>query len=139
AAWYGLAYAGLMRGEYDAARKALAQVTGVKSAQVAQMQIQLALRQGGDVVKIAKDAWRNWPQSQGVALLLAEALQKSGNDQESVTFLEDRVQQWPKEPQFQERLAQSYERTGEQVKARSTMATYYELVGALPTAVQQLR
>ena len=139
AAWYGLAYAELMRGEFDAASKALAQITGVKSAQVAQMQIQLALRQGGDVVKIARDAWRNWPQSQGVALLLAEALQKSGNDQESVAFLEERVQQWPNEPQFQERLAQSYERAGEQVKARSTMATYYELVGALPTAVQQLR
>lgn len=139
AAWYGLAYAELVRGELDAADKALAQASVVKSPHMAQMRIQLALRRGADAVQMARDAWRDWPQSQGVALLLAEALQKAGKDGEGVAFLEERVGQWPEEPQFHERLAQGYERLGEAVKARSTMATYYEMVGALPTAVQQLR
>lgn len=141
AAWYGLAYAELTRNELDAASAALAkaQATKAVSPHLVQMQIQLALRQGANATQLARDAWRDWPDSQGVALLLAEALQKADNDREAVTFLEERVRQWPDEPQFHERLAQAYERVGEAVKARRAMARYYELVGAIPTAVAQLR
>jgi predicted Zn-dependent protease len=70
---------------------------------------------------------------------MVEALQKTGQDAEAVSFLQQRTKQWPDVPRLYQLQAQSQERLGQKAAARRTMATYYELTGALPTAVEQLQ
>src|SRR3546814_13256892 len=66
-------------------------------------------------------------------------MQKTGRDQDAVAFLAQRIGQWPELPRLYQLQAQSQERLGQKVAARRSMATYYDLTGALPTAVEQLQ
>src|SRR3546814_1480490 len=59
--------------------------------------------------------------------------------QDAVAFLAQRIGQWPELPRLYQLQAQSQERLGQKVAARRSMATYYDLTGALPTAVEQLQ
>lgn len=143
AAWYGLAYAALQRKDLAQAEQALrnAQANGSNSSEVAGLAVSLALQQGDNAraLSSAQAAWGRWPDSQGIALAMVEALQKTGQDAEAVSFLQQRTKQWPDVPRLYQLQAQSQERLGQQAAARRTMATYYELTGALPTAVEQLQ
>ncbi|WP_394342524.1 M48 family metalloprotease [Pollutimonas thiosulfatoxidans] len=143
AAWYGLAYAAWQRKDYAGAGRALnsAREGGRDSAQLASLTISLALDQGEAVRarELADAAWQRWPDSQGIALARAEALQKTGQDQQAVAFLTQLIAQWPELPRLHQLQAQSYERLTNRVDARRSMATYYELTGALPTAVEVLQ
>ena len=65
-------------------------------------------------------------------------MHKTGHDKEAVPFIKARAAQWPDQPRFNQLLAQSYEKLGQQVEARRAMADYYVKVGALPTAVELL-
>lgn len=142
AAWYGLAYAAFQRKDLAGAEQALkdAQKNG-SSPEIAGLAVSLALQQGGNAqaLSVAQAAWGRWPDSQGIALAKVESLQKTGQDAEAVSFLQQRIKQWPDIPRFYQLQAQSQERLGDKVAARRTMATYYELTGALPTAVEQLQ
>lgn len=143
AAWYGLAYAAWQKKDFAGAAKGLdaAMATGRGSPEMASLGISLALAQNDGVraLKLAQEAWQRWPTSQGIALARVEAMQKTGYDDQAVSFLRQLVKQWPDLPRVYQLQAQSHERLGQHVEARRTMATYYELTGALPTAVEQLQ
>lgn len=142
AAWYGLAYAAWRKKDLAEARQALAQAQqgGQSSAEIAGLAVTLALEQGDDAqaLSLAQSAWERWPDSQGIALARVEAMQKTGRDSQAVEFLKQLGKQWPDVPRLYQLQAQSHERLGQHIEARRTMASYYELTGALPSAVEQL-
>ncbi|RTZ42307.1 M48 family peptidase [Candidimonas sp. SYP-B2681] len=143
AAWYGLAYAALQQKDLAQAEDALkkAQGGGRNSPEIAGLAVSLALAKGNaaDALKLAHAAWDRWPDSQGIALAKVDSLQKTGRDTEAVPFLQQLIKQWPDVPRLYQLLAQSQDRLGQNVAARRSMATYYDLTGALPTAVEQLQ
>src|SRR5690606_34611910 len=102
--------------------------------------VALALDQGdqAQALSLSQSAWARWPNSQAVALARTEALQKTGHDAQAVDLLAQLIKQWPDVPRLHQLQAQSYERLGRQIEARRAMASYYELTGALPSAVSQL-
>lgn len=143
AAWYGIAFDARLKQDYVTANQALGNIgsQGDSSPEVSALRAGVALDQG-DVDKsldVSRQAWARWSDSQAIALSMVEGLQKTGRDAEAVTFLQDRVADWPDVPRFHQLLAQSHERLGQSVEARRAMARYYELTGALPTAVEQLQ
>jgi predicted Zn-dependent protease len=143
AAWYGLAYAAWRKNDIaqadDALNKAMA--GGRNSPEMAGLTVSLALSRGDDAraLALAQAAWQRWPDSQAIALAKVESQQKTGRDSEAVPFLQDAITQWPDVPRLHQLLAQSQERLGQKVAARRSMAAYYDLTGALPTAVEQLQ
>lgn len=143
AAWYGLAYSAWKRRDFDAAQQALeqARTDGRDSPQIAGLELAVALAKGdGELaVKLSGQAVQRWPDSQGVALARIEALQGTGRHEEAVSDLQARLKTWPEVPRLWQLLAQSQERLGRASDARRSMATFYELTGALPAAVEQLQ
>lgn len=143
AAWYGIAYAAWQKRDMAQARTALknAQSPGIDTPELAWLAILLAENNSdpGQVLKMAQTAWSRWPANLSLGLALVDALQKAGRDKQAVEFLDEQIKRWPDVPRLHQRQAQSYERLGQKVAARRTMATYYEQIGALPTAVEQLQ
>ncbi len=143
AAWYGIAFAAFQKKDLVRAEQALrnARKDGGNSPEVAGLGVSLALAQGdtAGALALAEKAWQRWPDNQGIALIRVESLQKTGRDADAVPFLQQRIKQWPEVPRLHQLLAQSHERLGQKVAARRTMAAYYDLTGALPTAVEQLQ
>jgi len=143
AAWYGLAYAAWRNGDLKGADQALqnARKGGINSPEIASLASALALKQGkaGEALSTAQAAWTRWPGNIGVALSVVAAMQQSGQDRQAVSFLDQRIKQWPGQPRLHQLQAQSYERLGQPVEARRAMAEYYKQIGALPTAVEQLQ
>jgi predicted Zn-dependent protease len=141
AAWYGAAFIAWQGRDLDKAATALdqARVYG-DSPEIAELAVAIANDRGhgGQALSLARSAWKQWPQSQGVALSLARTLQQAGDASAEASFLEARIRQWPDLPVMYKWLAQAHEQTGKKVEARRTMAKYYELIGALPSAVEQL-
>ncbi|TEA77572.1 peptidase [Allopusillimonas ginsengisoli] len=143
AAWYGMAYAAWTKRDLAATQSALAKARegGHDSPEIASLDIDLALA-GGNASQAqlqADAAWKKWPESQGVALARVNAMQKTGQDKQAVEFLAQLARKWPDLAAVHRLKAQGQERLGQQVAARRSMATYYEMTGALPTAVEQLR
>jgi len=143
AAWYGLALAALNRGEVVQASQAWQQALQIdgQSPYLAQIGIALAQRSQSTAAArtLADQAWQRWPEHMGLAFTRAQTMRDAGEHAQAVTFLQTCIQQWPHEPRFYEWQAQSYEHSGNPVAARRAMALYYEKIGALPTAVEQLR
>lgn len=143
AAWYGLAYEAWRKKEYAAAASALAKASaqGRSSPEITELAIHLALDQGKyeSASSLASDAVQRWPDNLAVALAQAQALQKAGDDSTAVKLLKRRTLQWPDVPRLHQLQAQGYERLGQKIEARQSMAAYYELIGALPAAVAQLQ
>jgi len=143
AAWYGLAFAALQRGDVPAARQAYQEALSAhgESPYLAQIGIALAQRTQGDraALAAATQASQRWPDSKGIAFAHAQALREAGHHAEAVAFLRDCMRRWPEEAQLYEWQAQSYAKEGQAIDARLTMASYYEKMGALPAAVTQLR
>jgi len=143
AAWYGLAHAALMRNNLADARAALAQARsgGRQSSYLAALEIRVAAAGKDDeqALSLARAAWRQWPDRRSLAFALAESLQRAGLDKEAAVFLRERAAVWGEiEPRLHQLLAHSEERLGNRTAARLSMATYYALTGALPSAVAQL-
>jgi len=143
AAWYGLAHAALMRNDLAGAREALVQARsgGRQSPYLAALGIRIAAtaKDNEQALSLARAAWRQWPDRRSLAFALAESLQRASLDQEAAVFLRERAAAWGEiEPRLHQLLAQSEERLGNRTAARLSMATYYALTGALPSAVAQL-
>lgn len=143
AAWYGLAYAAFERRDFTEVQSLLdkARALAPKGApELDALAIRLALERNdsAQALQLSQMAIRRWPNQQELSVLRAQALQKAGQDTQAVPFLEERIRQWPDIPQFYQLLASSLERLNEPVKSRRIMARYYELTGALPTAIEQL-
>jgi len=143
AAWYGLAVAALNLGDVQDATKAweaALQIDG-ESRYLAQIGIDIARRSQGATaaLPLADAAWQRWPEQMSLAFARAQMLREAGQHAHALTFLQDCIQRWPDEPRFYEWQAQSFEHSDKPVHARRAMANYYEKIGALPSAVEQLR
>lgn len=143
AAWYGLAYSAWKRRDYGQAQQALdqARATGSAGPQLAALEIAISLGRGDAdaAVRLGESAARRWPGSQGVALAYVDALQSAGRHDVAVGHLQGLIKQWPEVPSLWQLQARSQEVLGRRAAARRSMATYYELTGALPAAVEQLQ
>lgn len=143
AAWYGLAYSASKRRDFDQAEEALKQARagGRDSAQIAGLEVAVALARGDTelALRLGSQAAARWPDSQGVALAQIETLQGAGRHETAVGELQKRIGQWSEVPRLWQLLAQSQEKLGRHADARRSMATFYELTGALPAAVEQLQ
>ena len=143
AAWYGLAYSAWKRRDFEEASAALKQARslGRDSAQLAGLEVAIALGLGNvDAAQtLGLQATQRWPSSQGVALAYVEALQRAGKHSQAVDRLQALIKRWPEVPKLWQLLGQSQERLGRRADARTSMATFYELTGALPAAVEQLQ
>lgn len=143
AAYYGLAYAAQKRRDVNSAQEYLqkARQVGVPSAalDVLGVDVLWSLNQNAQALQQAQAAWQKWPQNQAVALTLVEAFNKQNQTAHAIPLLEQLVKQWPNEPRFYQLLAQGLEKTDQPIAAREAMAQYYILVGALPSAVDQLQ
>ncbi|WP_306669758.1 M48 family metalloprotease [Allopusillimonas soli] len=143
AAWYGLAYAAWRKRDIEGADQALrkAQAGGREAPELASLAVEIALARGNiqEALSMVNAAWRKWPSSQGLALKRAEVMQKAGGDKDMVDFLNTLIRKWPDMATLYKLRAQAQERLNMQVEARRSMAQYYEMTGALPTAVEQLR
>lgn len=141
AAWYGLALLAWGKKDTKAVRAALVEAgKDVKAPQLDMLAVQLEqLTQPAQALALAQAAWAHWPDSQGMALTLARAMQAAQQDKDVIAFLQARSKQWPEVSEFKKLLADSYERLGDSVQAHLTMAEYYEQTGALPTAVELLQ
>jgi len=143
AAWYGLALAALQRGDVAQASSAWQQALQIhgESRYLAQIGITLAQHSQGATAALllSEQAWQRWPDHMGVAFARAQAMRDAGRHAQAAAFLQDCIAQWPDEPRFYEWQAQSLARSNNPVAARRAMAAYYEKIGALPAAVEQLR
>jgi len=144
AAFYGLAYGDLQRGDLASARNNLTAATagGRTSPELARLAIDLAFRDNdtAGALALAESAWKRWPGRYAIGMAYVQALQRAGRDAQAQDFLRERIKQWgADEPAFYQVLAQSEERSGEPVDARRQMARYYVAIGALPAAESQLR
>lgn len=142
AANYGLAYLSFIQKKPEKATEFINNIGASNGsiAQVDELKILLALDADNNkhALDLATIAWRNWPSSQSIALTYVRALQRNNNDNEAIRFLESRIKQWPDMAELYQRMAFSLDRQGRGIEARRSMATYYELTGALPTAVEHL-
>lgn len=143
AAWYGLALLAQQRGELPNARSALekAKSQGIAAPQLAELDAQLALDQKdtAQALALSRQAWQRWPENQGLGLVRVQAELRGGQPDQAAQVLNQLIRRWPEEPRFYQLQAQSLEAQGKPVKARLSMATYYEKMGALRTAVEQLQ
>jgi len=144
AAWYGVSLAALARQDPGAASHALAQAQALMPnspyIELQRIDIELARRQVATALSLAQAAHKRWPQRRSFVLRIAQSQQALGRDAEAVMFLKAQIKRWPnQEPELYKMLALSEDRIGERVESRQTMATYYEKLGALPSAFTQLQ
>lgn len=143
AAWYGLAFEAWQKKDAARTEQLLqkARAGGHDSPEMASLAVALALNAGdpAQALQLADVAWGKWPSSQGLALARVEAMQKTAHDRDAVAFLLVLEKKWPDMSVLYKLQAQSYERMGQHVEARRSMSVFYELTGALPAAVEQLR
>jgi len=168
AAWYGLAYAAMQRSDWVKAQDHLrragwkdgtsrAETRAVSNSPspnsppalpyaaehppVANLAASLLLKQEqwDAALALSREAVRLWPDDLESALTRTDALQATGQHDEAVKFLAQALLRWPQEARLYQLQAISFERLQQGVQARRAMAAYYEKMGALPAAVEQLR
>jgi len=148
AAWYGLAWAALQRNDLPKAEEHLRkagwtddEAANIPYTPIANLAVSLRLKQENwaSALQLSQQTVRQWPQDLDSALTRAEVLQAVGQHDEAVKFLAQSILRWPDQARLYQLQAMSFERLQQGVQARQAMATYYEKMGALPAAVEQLR
>ncbi len=144
AAWYGVSLAALTRKDINGATKALSQAQSIMLnspyLDLQRIDIDLANKNASAALTSAQAGLKRYPDRRAFSLRVAQALQMLGKDREVVVFLKEQVSRWPtEEPSFFQMLANSQDKLGDSVSARQSMATYYQLMGALPAAATQLQ
>ncbi len=139
-AYFGLALLARQVDKFEQARKLLELARDEQnSPEIDILAIELGrIRADGSALELSQRAWQQWPTNQGVAYQRALSLQQAKQNQAAVDFLQARIQQWPQVQAFYKVLANSENSLGHTLQANEAMATYYELQGALPTAVEHL-
>ncbi|MET0187254.1 MAG: M48 family metalloprotease [Achromobacter sp.] len=144
AAYYGLALIALQRNRPDESQslwqEASAGGRSVPALAQLQVDILLARKDTAGAVSAAAAAYKRWPQRRALAMAYAQALSRNGQEVQARDFLRERIKQWPNdEPDLYRLLAQSEQRSGNDVAARRSMARFYAMTGALPAAESQLQ
>ncbi len=140
---YGLAtYAWLMR-EPEQARKAISQsnITAQENPYVASLELALLMKEdkADAALRLADQARQRWPNHQGLLVEVAKVWQQAGRHKQTLEAMQQASKKWPDAAQFYRLKADSLEAMGERVESRRAMARYYELEGALVTAVEYLQ
>lgn len=89
-------------------------------------------------LNLASKAIQKWPANQAVYYEYGSVLLAAGKYDVNTEILKSAIQRWPDIADFQKLLANNYQKNGNKVLANETMAIYYELTGAYPTAVEHL-
>nr|WP_226952427.1 M48 family metalloprotease [Mesopusillimonas faecipullorum] len=143
AAWYGLAYAALQGNDLSQAEEYLKQAgwptTDIAPVHNLAVALRIKQKRWDGALRLSQEAVQRWPQDLGIALSRVDALQAAGQDTEALTFLQSAIKKWPREARLYQLQAGSYERLNQGIEARRAMARYYEQVGALPAAIEQLK
>jgi predicted Zn-dependent protease len=144
AAQYGLALIAFQKESLADAQTWLnrAESDGRRAPQLAVLgaDIASARKDYAAALKIATDAWKQWPGNFAVAIAYVQALQRVGRNSEAETLLRTLAPRLvDSEPRFYEMLAQSEESAGARVQAGRDRARYYVAVGAFPAAAAQLQ
>ena len=143
-AFLGLALVELRQSNVAAARDFYQQAqTGVAaSPYLARVEVELALSAGQleRALALSDEGMKRWPDQQSLANLHAQALQQMGRYAQAAKFLEIQIKRWPtQDPGLYQVLANNLSQSGEAIRARQSMATYYTLTGAFPAAMSQLQ
>lgn len=143
AAWYGLAYAAMQRNEWPKVEEDLGRAgwPGSGAAPLHSLAIALRIKQKrmDEALALSQQAVQRWPQDLGIIMARADALQAAHKDADAIKFLQAAAKRWPREARLYQMQAVSHERLGQGVESRQAMARYYEQIGALPAAVEQLK
>jgi len=99
----------------------------------------LASDQPQQALMMAREARAQFPLSSALAMQYADALLVSGKKEEATAFLRDQAQLYRQDARVQRALARAYAEQGKIALQHMTLAEYYSLTGALPSALEQLR
>ena len=88
---------------------------------------------------LAKESRMQFPLSRALAMQYADALLVAGKKDEATVFLRDQAQLYRQDARVQRALARAYAEQGKIALQHMTLAEYYSLTGALPSALEQLR
>ena len=99
----------------------------------------LASDQPQQALPMAREARAQFPLSRALAMQYADALLVSGKKDEATAFLRDQAQLYRQDARVQRALARAYAEQGKIALQHMTLAEYYSLTGALPSALEQLR
>jgi predicted Zn-dependent protease len=148
AAYYGLALASMKMNEpaaaVDAARNArrASQAPSPMLDKLVSETLHAAARsdsERAEAVRLAREAVARYPVSRLTALHYAELLQKSEQHEALVAYLREQLALPRSDPRLYEMLARSYERLGRRALQHQATAELYMLLGALPSAIEQLQ
>ncbi len=146
---YGLALVALRQRDAARARSLLAELHAeaerkpafAPSALLQGIDIESALADGqpAQAVELAQQGRNRFPFSRALAMQTGDALLAAGRKDEAAAFLRDQAQLYRMDPGVQKALARAYAEQGKQALQHMALAEYYALIGALPTALEQLR
>jgi len=95
--------------------------------------------QADQALALAREARNQFPLSRALAMQYADALLAAGKKDEATAFLRDQAQLYRQDARVQRALARAYAEQGKIALQHMTLAEYYSLTGALPSALEQLR
>jgi predicted Zn-dependent protease len=146
---YGLAMIALRQADAARAKALLAEIDAdvqrqpalpespaVRSLQIDQ---KLAARDAVGAFAIANEARQRFPLSRAIAMQYADCLIAKGDKEVAVAFLRDQAQLYRQDAGVQRALARAYAEQGKKALQHMSLAEYYALSGALPSALEQLR
>lgn len=137
---YGLASAYLRNREYKAAQ-AMLSGPGLVHPMFKVLAVRIAAASGdyASAQRLARGFLEQEPGQRPMRLELAEALQRGGQHAEALQYLQQLGRDYPKDARIFEMQARSYAATGNQVLQHRALAENYQLLGALPSAIEQLQ
>lgn len=103
------------------------------------IELQLARVRPAQALTLASEGRVRFPLSRALAMQYADTLLANGKKDEAVAFLRDQAQIYRQDAAVQHTLARAYAQAGKQAQQHMSLAEYYALTGALPSALEQLR
>jgi predicted Zn-dependent protease len=148
AAKYGLAMIAQRQRDLSRARSMMAEIRAEAarapalpaSQTLASFSVEQALAsEPQQALALAKESRMQFPLSRALAMQYADALLVAGKKDEATAFLRDQAQLYRQDARVQRALARAYAEQGKIALQHMTLAEYYSLTGALPSALEQLR
>jgi predicted Zn-dependent protease len=144
AAWLALSDLATQRRQYADAQRFLDYARqGVSASPYIERQagaLALAQDNAQAALTISRQAFSRWPEHRALAELQARSMQQLGQHAQAAQFLTQQIKKWPTQsPVLYQMLALNLSDSGQAAAARRSMADYYILTGALPSAMAQLQ
>src|SRR5699024_10954632 len=110
AALYGQAFVAFKHKEYNQSLKFIEQARAKANnaaLDILEAEVLLAQDKSQQALQVAQQAWQRWHGQQALALVYTEALQAQGQDDEVIRFFQSRIDDWPDEARWYQRIAKS--------------------------------